>query len=66
MSRNIIKLDSSIISAASAVGGREHEGPLGSFFDIHDGEDRFGMDSWEKAESEMQRIAASIALLISS
>ena len=62
MSRNIIKLDSSIIAAASAVGGREHEGPLGSFFDIHDGEDRFGMDSWEKAESEMQRIAASIAL----
>ena len=62
MSRDIIKLNSAIAAAASAVGGREHEGPLSSFFDIHDAEDRFGMDTWEKAESEMQRIALSIAL----
>lgn len=66
MSRDIIKLNSAIAAAASAVGGREHEGPLSSFFDIHDAEDRFGMDTWEKSESEMQRIALSIALSKSS
>ena len=62
MSQGIIKLDTTVISAASVVGGREHEGPLGSFFDMHDKEDSFGMPTWEKAESEMQRIAMSIAL----
>ena len=62
MAQGIIKLDTTVISAASVVGGREHEGPLGSFFDMHDKEDCFGMPTWEKAESEMQRIAMSLAL----
>ena len=63
MAQGIIKIDSTVISAASVVGGREHEGPLGSFFDMHDPEDRFGMETWEKAESEMQRRAMSMALM---
>lgn len=63
MSDKIIKLDSSFIASASVVGGREHEGPIGSFFDMHDPDDSFGMDTWEKAESEMQRRAISTALL---
>ncbi len=62
MVKKIIKLNSSIISTASAVGGREHEGPLGSFFDLHDDADRFGMDTWEKSEAEMQRVTFAMAL----
>ncbi len=62
MKKEIIKTNAYIVSSASCVGGREHEGPLGSFFDFHDPEDSFGMPTWEKAESEMQRIALSCAM----
>ena len=62
MKKGIIKTNAYIVSSASCVGGREHEGPLGSFFDFHDPEDSFGMPTWEKAESEMQRIALSCAM----
>ena len=48
--------DTTIISSASVVGAHEHEGPLGSFFDLHDKTDRFGKKTWEKAEGEMQRL----------
>ena len=51
-----------IISSA-AVGGREEkEGPLGNFFDFTDESDRFGKDTWEKAEGEMGRLSLSFAL----
>ncbi len=61
---SIIKLENSpaIEYAASVVGKREHEGPLGKLFDVHDDTDAFGKDSWEKSESEMQRIALDTAL----
>ena len=52
----------SIISGSAVVGGKEHEGPLGDEFDIHDPTSAFGMDTWEKSESEMQRIAVNTAL----
>jgi len=58
----IIELNTTIIAAASAVGKKEHEGPLGSCFDIHDEEDRYGQPSWEKCESAMQRAAMNIAI----
>ena len=45
-----------IISSASAVGGKEFEGPLGACFDFHDPDDRFGQKTFEKSESEMQRL----------
>ncbi len=61
-SNSIIKLNSAIVSAGSVVGKKEHEGPLGPFFDMYDPEDTFGMDTWEKAEAEMQRLAANSAL----
>ena len=51
-----------ILAAASAVGKQEHEGPLGSCFDYFDPTDRFGVNTWEKAESEMQRIAFAGAM----
>ncbi len=39
----------------AAIGGKkEKEGPLGSLFDETDETDRFGKDTWEKSESEMQ------------
>lgn len=62
MGKSLIKLNSAIISAASVVGKKEHSGPLGSYFDMHDEEDRFGQKTWERAEAEMQRLAANIAL----
>ena len=62
MAKSIIKLNSTIISAASVVGKKEHEGPLGHCFDIHDEDDTFGQKTWEKAEAEMQRMAANMAL----
>lgn len=58
-----IKRPVTVIAAGSVVGHEEYKGPLGKCFDLHDPcDDRFGMDSWEKAEGEMQRMALSIAL----
>ena len=62
MAKGIIELDASIISTGNAVGKKEFEGPLGALFDTHDTDDRFGMGTWEKAESEMQRLAFNMAL----
>lgn len=62
MSKEIIKLDASFISTGNAVGKKEYEGPLGERFDMHDIDDRFSKNTWEKAESEMQRLALNIAL----
>lgn len=62
MSNSIIELNSAVIATGNAVGKKEFEGPLGALFDIHDGDDRFGKSTWEKAESEMQRLAFNMAL----
>ena len=57
-----LKNPPAIAGYASVVGRREHEGPLSAFFDLHDSTEKFGMDTWEKAESEMQRLALNLAL----
>ena len=64
MKKGILKFDggAAIVAAASAVGKYEHEGPLGDCFDLHDSTDKFGMNTWERAESEMQRLAFNTAL----
>ena len=63
MQRKILKFDgAAIVSAASVVGKYEYEGPLGDCFDLHDATEKFGMKTWEKAESEMQRLAFNTAL----
>ena len=62
MSEKIIKLDASFISYGNAVGKKEYEGPLGDLFDMSSNDDRFGKDTWESAESEMQRLAFNSAL----
>ena len=49
----IVKTDSVyIMSAATAVGKKEGEGPLKNRFDYIDTDDRFGKKTWEQAESE--------------
>ena len=50
-----------ITAAASVTGKKERKGPIGDSFDLS-GDDRFGKDSFEKAEAEMQRLALGIAL----
>lgn len=52
----------SILSFAAAVGKREGEGPLRNYFDYIDTDDRFGMQTWEQAESECARLALSLAM----
>ena len=52
----------SVAGYAAVVGGKEYEGPLGAEFDLHDETGEFGMDTWEKSESEMQRLALNLAL----
>lgn len=52
-----------ILSGASMVGKKEGEGPLGAYFDKIGEEDGFfGMNSWEEAESTLQKEAVSMAL----
>ncbi len=63
MGNPILKFDRAALRVASSVVGKyEYEGPLGDCFDLHDSTDRFGMKTWEKAESEMQRLALNTAL----
>ena len=51
-----------IISAASVVGSKEGEGPLGKFFDMTSQDDQFGEKTWEEADSTMQKEACVLAL----
>ncbi len=62
MKKEYIDLRACICAAASAVGKKESRGPLGKAFDLRDPDDRFGADTWEGAESEMQRMAFGTAL----
>lgn len=51
-----------ILSSGSVVGKKEGEGPLGQLFDIVEEDNLFGQDTWEEAESEMQKEACLMAL----
>ena len=52
-----------VILASAAVGGqKEKQGPYGDRFDMVDPTGRFGKDTWEQAEAEMQGRALSLAL----
>lgn len=52
----------SIIAAASIVGPKEGEGPIGHFFDKIEHDMLLGKDSWEKAESELVRQSIELAV----
>lgn len=51
-----------LISSASVVGKKEGEGPLGKMFDLVGEDDLFGADTWEEAESTMQKEACLLAM----
>lgn len=51
-----------IISSASVVGKKEGEGPLAEYFDMIGEDDKFGCESWEEAESTLQKEAATLAI----
>ncbi len=63
MQNRILKFNNTFLSSsASVVGKCEYEGPLGGYFDIYDSTDKFGMNTWELAESEMERLAFNTSL----
>ena len=51
-----------IQSSASIVGSKEGEGPLGKLFDVVGEDDKFGEETWEEAESTLQKEAVTLAL----
>ena len=51
-----------IICSGSIVGKKEADGPLGNLFDRMDENSLFGENTWEAAESKMQKEACLIAL----
>jgi len=51
-----------VLGWASVVGKKEGQGPLAREFDIVSQDTKFGQDSWEKAESQMQKEALQRAL----
>ena len=64
MKNDIITLNRppKITACYSVVGHMEKKGPLGKLFDEYSDDDKFGKDTWEKAESEMQYRAISGAI----
>ena len=52
----------SLRSFAAVVGKKEGEGPLGPCFDQVFEDTTLGMETWEKAESQLQKEAVSLAL----
>ncbi len=51
-----------IIGAASIVGSKEGDGPLGHLFDVIEPDPKFGKNTWEEAESELQLLTARKAM----
>ncbi|TCL60485.1 stage V sporulation protein AD [Kineothrix alysoides] len=51
-----------IRESASIVGTKEGQGPLAELFDMIGEDDMFGCDSWEEAESSLQKDAVFLAL----
>ena len=48
--------------SASIVGKKEGQGPLGDLFDKISMDDKFGADSWEEAESALQKETVQLCL----
>lgn len=51
-----------ILSSANIVGKKEGEGPLGNYFDVVGEDDKFGQNTWEEAESTLQKEAFTMAV----
>lgn len=52
----------SILAAASVVGPKEGQGPLGHHFDVVKKSEIFGQKSWERAEAKLLQEAAQLAM----
>ena len=52
----------SICSFASIAGSKEGEGPLGACFDQIEKDSHFGQETWEQAESELQKRTVQLAM----
>ena len=50
-----------IIGSANIVGSKEGQGPLGEYFDVIGQDDKFGQNTWEEAESTLQKEAFAMA-----
>ena len=48
-----------LVNSASVVGKKEGEGPLGELFDVVISDDKDGFNTWEEAESALQRDAVT-------
>ena len=51
-----------IIGCASVAGKKEGEGPLGEYFDVIEPDPMLGRETWEEAESALQKEAADLAI----
>ena len=51
----VLKAAPAVLGCAATVGKKEKEGPLGDWFQYYDMDTTFSQDSWEKAESELQK-----------
>lgn len=51
-----------IRGSASVAGTKEGEGPLGELFDVVGQDDMFGCNTWEEAESTLQKEALGLAI----
>ncbi len=52
----------SVMSYSSTVGSKEGDGPYGKYFDMIEEDSYFGQDTWEKAESQMQKMTVQRAI----
>lgn len=64
MGKSSIALNESVYirNSASIVGTKEGEGPFGELFDMVGEDDLFGCETWEEAESSLQKDAVYMAL----
>lgn len=64
LGRASVKLEAPvyILNSASVVGKKEGEGPLGLLFDAVGDDDMFGCNTWEEAESSLQKDAVYLAM----
>ena len=51
-----------IIGYGAVVGKKESEGPYGEYFDYVVNDSRFGEESYEQAESKLQKMAVGYAI----
>lgn len=51
-----------IRASASIAGSKEGDGPLGELFDMVGVDDKFGSNTWEEAESTLQKEALQLAI----